>query len=171
MKTGIFCCTKSVAMMLKIMYTHDHYITLGSCWKMASSHRVTDLKKNPVRISKDEAPMAHSFCLCGVVCERLLPCCVVTAKWVVSCTQITWIQPLSRCSLTLLASPFFSESGVFVLSLLYPSFSPCVLSFLSLAFWPFCTHWLACLIRAAILYFSCHLHLFTSQCFVIGSPD
>ena len=36
------------------------------------------------------------------------------------------------------------------------------LSFLSLAYWPFCTHLLACLIRKAILHFSCHLHLFTS---------
>ena len=27
---------------------------------MASSHRVTDLEKNPVRISKDEAPMPLS---------------------------------------------------------------------------------------------------------------
>ena len=56
MKTGIFCCTESVAMMLKIMCTDVHCITLGSCCKMASSHRVTDLEKIPVRISKDEAP-------------------------------------------------------------------------------------------------------------------
>ena len=35
---------------------HAHYVTLGSCCKMASSHRVTDLEKIPVRISKDEAP-------------------------------------------------------------------------------------------------------------------
>ena len=34
----------------KIMCTYAHYV------KMASSHRVTDLEKNPVRISKDEAP-------------------------------------------------------------------------------------------------------------------
>ena len=34
---------------------HAHYVTLGSRCKMASSHRVTDLVKNPVRISKDEA--------------------------------------------------------------------------------------------------------------------
>ena len=52
---------------------------------------------------------------CGVVCERLLPCRVVTAKWVVSCTRITCIQPLSRCSLTILASSFFSENVVFSL--------------------------------------------------------
>ena len=109
--------------------------------------------------------------LCGVVRERLLPCCVVvTAKWVGSCTRITCIQPLSRCSLTLLASTFFSESVV-VLSLFPPSFSQCVLSFLSLAYWLFHTRLLACLIRAAILYFSYRLHLFTSRCFVIGSPD
>ena len=35
--------------------------------------------------------------LCGVVCEHLLYChVVITAKWVVSCTRITCIQPLSR---------------------------------------------------------------------------
>ena len=48
---------------------------------------------------------------------------------------------------------------------------PCILSFLSLVYWPFRTRLVACLIGAAILYFSCHLHLFTSRCFVIGSPD
>ena len=82
----------------------------------------------------------------GVVRECLLSCCVVTAKWVVSCTRITCIQPLSRGSLTLLACSFFSESVV-VFSLFYHSFSLCVLSFLSLVYWPFCTHLLACLIR------------------------
>ena len=56
MKTGIFCCTESVAMMLKIMCTYAHYITLGSHCKMASSHRVTNLEKIPVQISKHEAP-------------------------------------------------------------------------------------------------------------------
>ena len=60
MKTGIFCCTESVAMMLKIMCTYAHYITLGSYCKMASSHRVTNLEKIPVRISKDEALMPLS---------------------------------------------------------------------------------------------------------------
>ena len=33
-----------------------HYVTLLSRCKMASSHRVIDLDKIPVRISKDEAP-------------------------------------------------------------------------------------------------------------------
>ena len=56
MKTGIFYRTKSVAMTLKIMCTYAHYVTLGSRCKMASNYRVTDLEKNPVRISKDEAP-------------------------------------------------------------------------------------------------------------------
>ena len=55
-KTGIFCCTESVAMTLKIVCTYAHYVTLGSHYKMASNHRVTDLEKNPVQISKDEAP-------------------------------------------------------------------------------------------------------------------
>jgi len=43
-------------MTLKIMFTYAHYVTLGSRCKMASSHRVIDLDKIPVRISKDEAP-------------------------------------------------------------------------------------------------------------------
>ena len=55
MKTVIFCRTESVAMTLKIMYTYTHYVTLGSRCKMASNHRVNNFKKNPVRISKDEA--------------------------------------------------------------------------------------------------------------------
>ena len=39
---------------------HVHHVTLGSRCKIASSHRVTDLEKIPVRISKDEAPMPLS---------------------------------------------------------------------------------------------------------------
>ena len=121
---------------------------------------------------------AHS--LCGVVRQRLLPCrVVVIAKWVISCTRIRCIQPLSRCSLTLLASSFFSESVV-VFSLFFPLLFHHFFYFflfqfvffnISLAYWLFRTRLLACLIRAAILHFSCRLHLFTSRCFVIGSPD
>ena len=48
---------------------------------------------------------------------------------------------------------------VVVFSLFSLTFSPCVLSFLSLVYWPFRTRLLACLIREAILYFSCRLHL------------
>ena len=44
-KTGIFCYTESVAMLLKIMCIYAHYVTLGSHCKMASSHRVINLKK------------------------------------------------------------------------------------------------------------------------------
>ena len=51
-----FLSTESVAMTLKIMCTYAHYVTLGNRCKMASSHRVTDGGKIPVRISKDEAP-------------------------------------------------------------------------------------------------------------------
>ena len=54
-KIGIFCRTESIAMMLKIKCTYAYYVTLGSHCKMASSHRVTDLEKIPVWISKDEA--------------------------------------------------------------------------------------------------------------------
>ena len=60
LETGIFCRTESAAMTRKIMCTYAHYVTLGSRCKMASSHRVTDLGKNPVRISKDEAPTSLS---------------------------------------------------------------------------------------------------------------
>ena len=41
---------------VKIMCIYAHYVTLGSRCKMASSPRVIDLEKNPVRFSKDEAP-------------------------------------------------------------------------------------------------------------------
>ena len=67
--------------------------------------------------------------------------------------------------------PPLSFQKLLLFSLFPPSFSPCILSFLSSVYWPFRTHLLACVIRAAILYFSCRLHLFTSRCFVIGSPD
>ena len=43
------------------MCTYAHYVTLGSHCKMASSHRVTDLEKIPVQISKDEALMLWAF--------------------------------------------------------------------------------------------------------------
>ena len=84
------------------------------------------------------------------------PAVLLSAQWVVSCTRITCIQPLSRCSLTFLAPSFFSESVVVVVFcccfccccwllllffcfvfvvgfplFLFPfSFPPCVLSFL-----------------------------------------
>ena len=45
----------------KIMCTYAHDVTLGSRCKTASNHRVTDLEKNPVRISKDEAPTPLSI--------------------------------------------------------------------------------------------------------------
>ena len=59
-KKGIFCRTKSIAMMLKIMCTYARHVTLGSRCKMASSHRVTDLEKIPVLVSQDEAPTPWS---------------------------------------------------------------------------------------------------------------
>ena len=60
-KTGIFCGTESVAMTLKLMCTFAHYITLGSCCKIASNQRVTNFEKFPVQISKDEAPVPLSL--------------------------------------------------------------------------------------------------------------
>ena len=56
-----------------------------------------------------------------------------------------------RCFLSLL---FHHTSFVFIFGLLAISYPL-----------------LACLIRAAILNFSFRLHLFTSRCYVIGSPD
>ena len=107
--------------------------------------------------------------------ERLLPrSVVVTAKWVVSCTRITCIQPLSRCSLTFPASSFFLEivcllllSLFCFLSLLFQHTSFVFIFGLLANSYPL----LACLIRAAILNFSFRLHLFTSRCYVIGSLD
>ena len=81
-----------------------------------------------------------SLSLCGVVHECRLPCrVVVTAKWVVSCTRITCVQPLSRCLLILhtssfisllfyLSSPFFffftMRSFFFIFGLLAISYPP-----------------------------------------------
>ena len=68
--------------------------------------------------------------------------------------------------------PPLSFQKVLLFSLSFPLlFHHASFLFLSLAYWSFRTRLLACLIRAAILYFSCPLHLFTSWCFVIGSLD
>ena len=96
------------------------------------------------------------------------PAVLLSAEWIVSCTRITRVQPLSRCSLTFLASSFFSESVVVLFFCPFLFFSTMrSFFFLSLAYWPFRTRLLACLIRAAILHYSFRLHLFTSRCFVI----
>ena len=174
-------------MTLKIMYTYAHYVTLGSRCKMACWASYRFLLFIVVVFSWLALLFLELYCsftmydvsrcltsplilyLCGVVRERLLPCRVVTAKWVVTCTRITCIQPLSRCSLTCLACSFFSDSVV-VFSLSFPLL-------FHHAFFLFCL-WLigrfrllACLIMASILHFSFRLHLFTSRCFVLGSPD
>ena len=104
----------------------------------------------------------------GLSRERLLPrSVVVTAKWVVSSTRITCIQPLSRCSLTFPASSFFSESVCLLLlfcfiSLLFHHTSFIFIFGLLTNSYPL----LACLIIAAILNFSFRLHLFTSRCYI-----
>ena len=184
-KKCIFCRTESVTMTLEIMCTHAQYVTLGSGCKMAcwASYRFLPFTVFSlglpfcfssyiihVRCTSLTSPLILS--LCGVVRECLLPCHVVTAKWAVSCTRITCIQPLSRCSLTCLASSFFSESGVVSLSLSSSLLFHHAFFFVSgvLAI-SSRTCLLACLIRASILHFSFRLHLFTSRCFVIGSPD
>ena len=50
-----FLSYQKVAMMLKIMCTYVHSVTLGSRYELASSHRVTNWETIPVQISKDEA--------------------------------------------------------------------------------------------------------------------
>ena len=133
---------------------------------MARSHRF---------IATCHCLVRSNLSLCGVVRERLLPrSVVVSAKWVVSCTRITCIQPFSRCSLTFPASSFFSESVCLLLfalfcflSLLFHHTSFVFIFGLLASSYPL----LACLIRAAILHFSFRLHLFTSRCYVISSPD
>ena len=46
--------------------------------------------------------------LCGVVCEHLLPCCVVvTAGWVVSCTDTYYVYPAFAPLLADITCPIF----------------------------------------------------------------
>ena len=51
------------------------------------------------------------------------PAVLLSAEWIVSCTRVTCIQPLSRCSLKFLASSFFSESVVVLFFSLFLFFS------------------------------------------------
>ena len=90
--------------------------------------------------------------------------------------SITCLQPLSRCSLTLIASSFSLESVVFLC--FPPSFSPCVLSFSTLVYWPFRTR-LNSLIRAAVFLLSsafvyipmlCHRSSSLAFCFISLKP-
>ena len=91
--------------------------------------------------------------LCGVVCERLLPCRVVVG-WMGCIVYTDYVYP---AVVSLLADIFcllflFRKCCCFVfhsftLLFHYPFFL--FLSFLSLAYWPFHTRLLACLIRAA----------------------
>ena len=156
------CSAQSIKNKNKKMLYRSHPAE-HSVWAQIYVHRVTDLERFPVRISKDEAPTplpvvgplfisplsfhlsrallgAWRFGLSRCVYssfynrlnlirepafywvsrERLLPRnVVVTAKWVVSCTRITCIRPLSRCSLTFPASSFFSESVCLLLLSLF----------------------------------------------------
>ena len=138
-------------MTLKIVCTYVHDVTLGSRCKMAcwasywflpftafslglpfcfSSYtihlRCTSGGGGGGVVSMFNEP-AHSFFVWGSSWTSVALLCCHSAKWVVSCTQIMCIQPLSCCSLTCLASSFFSESVV-VFSLSSSSFPPCVLS-------------------------------------------
>ena len=97
--------------------------------------------------------------LCGVV-RVCCPAVLLSAEWIVSCRRITCIQPLSRCSLMFF---FLFRKCFWFVFLSFPLLFHHVF-FLSLAYWPFHTRLLACLIRAAILHFSFCLHLFTSRC-------
>ena len=47
-ENSLFLSYRNRPIMLKIMCTYAHDVTLGSRCKMASSHRVTDLEKIPV---------------------------------------------------------------------------------------------------------------------------
>ena len=104
--------------------------------------------------------------LCGVVRERLLPCRVVVG-WMDCIVYTDYVQPLSRYSLTFLASSFcFDLRKCFWLVFLsfpllfrHAFFLP-FFFFFFFNLWTFCTRLLACLIRAAILHFSFRLHLF-----------
>ena len=103
------------------------------------------------------------------------PAVLLSALWVVSCTQITCIQPFDPLLADISCLLFlFRKCFLFVclLFLFFFSFFP----FLShhvffLFYWPFRTRLIACLIRAALLHLSFCLHLFISRCFVIGSSD
>ena len=111
---------------------------------------------------------AHSV----FVRERLLPCRVVVGS--VDCIVYTdYVYPAFvplLADISCLLS--FQKVLLFCFSLFSSSFPRCVLfCFLSPVYWPFHTHLLACLIRAAIVHFSCRLHLFTSRWSVIASPD
>ena len=105
--------------------------------------------------------------LSGVVRDRLLPrSAVVTAKRVVSCTRITCIQPLSRCSLIFPAVSFFSESVCLLLLFVFSLFSSTIRLFLFFFVCGLLANsypLLACLIRAAILHFSFRRHLFLDR--------
>ena len=177
-------------MTLKIMCTYVHDVTLGSRCKMAcwtsywflpftafslglpfcfSSYiihlRCTSGGGGVVSMFNEPA---HSFFVWGSLWASVALLCCHSAKWVVSCTRIMCIQPLSCCSLTCLASSFFSESVFLSFPLLFHHAFFLVSGVLAIS----CrTHLLACLIRASILHFSFCLHLFTSRCFVIGSLD
>ena len=98
-----------------------------------------------------------SLSLCGVVCEHLLPhSVVVTAKWVVLCAWIMCIQLMSHCSLTFPASCFFSESVCLLLLFCFPSLLFHHMSFFFIfGLLASSCLLLVCLIRAAILNFSC----------------
>ena len=84
------------------------------------------------------------------------PAMLLSAEWIVSCTRIMcfgFVPLLTDISCLLF---LFRKCFCFFSHFLF--FSTMHLSFLSLAYWPFCTCLLACLMRAAILHFSFHLH-------------
>jgi len=180
-KTGIFCHTESVAMTLKIMCTYAHYVTLGSRCKMASSHRVIDLEKkksssNLQGWSSDTiVSISSSYFLLVISSFSSVLSFLSLVYWLPNNPDMDYVYPafvplladitgllflFRKCCCSLSFPLVFHH--VFILFYKW---------FLSLVYWPFRTRLLACLIRAAILHFSCRLHLFTSWCFVISSPD
>ena len=71
-----------------------------------------------VRVRRVVSMFNGPLILCvGQFVSVCCPAVLLSAEWIVSCTRITCIQHLSRCSLTFLASSFFSESVALFFSL------------------------------------------------------
>ena len=113
---------------------------------------------------------AHSFFVWGSswASAALTCCCRLNGLYRVQGLRVSSLCPVARWHFL----PPLSFQKVFLFLSLFLFFSTMrSFFFISGLSWPFRTRLLACLIRAAILHFSFRLHLFTSRCFVIGSPD
>ena len=123
---------KYFAMTLKIMCTYAHYITLGSCCKMASSHRVTNLEKIQFRSPRMKLQwLILSFCCPAVLSLLSGLYCVHGLRVSSLCPVVHWhyLPPLSfqkvlLFSLSLLRFFFTMRSFLFfilgLLAISYP---------------------------------------------------